>query len=401
MKLISLIADRLNNLDVDCIIDNGSLEITFDDISTKIKMDDDWDETYQRYQLARVKTFNSETRCLCFNKLVEMQVRKLSLDYFYDSQYTYKDSSGNEVTISSKCSAIYSLAHFESDLYPAYFDRLIKKRLARSNGKSINISHLMTTPFTATYISKSRKRPADIIEIALLKIKSCLFKLAVEQRECIEIWKQRELLNLPHCTEDSVEDFTMPKAVYNDTVVSYYKVARSSQFASQSFLDYFHVLEYHFLRVTEDKLHYQIRTMVNQTNFKANEDGLDKLIAMVRKQDAKSDETEMLRSVIEKFVPEDDFISYLKSVEHECGQKIYSKKRKIFGELLEIPLTEGHAISNAARALKHIRNAIVHSSDRYKREDCHIPLSESENIIAEFIPIIRYFAEKVIYGTAT
>ena len=59
-----------------------------------------------------------------------------------------------------------------------------------------------------------------------------------------------------------------------------------------------------------------------------------------------------------------------------------------------------HALSNAAKALKHIRNAIVHSSDRYKRDECHIPLTESEDTIGEYIPLVKYFAEQVIYGTA-
>jgi hypothetical protein len=83
------------------------------------------------------------------------------------------------------------------------------------------------------------------------------------------------------------------------------------------------------------------------------------------------------------------------------SEKPYSKKRKIFGELMEINLKEGHAISNAAKILKHIRNAIVHSSDKYQRDECHIPLSASDTTIVDFIPIVRFFAEKVIYGTAT
>ena len=83
------------------------------------------------------------------------------------------------------------------------------------------------------------------------------------------------------------------------------------------------------------------------------------------------------------------------------AEKLYTKKRKIFGEHLEINPREGHTLSNAASVLKHVRNAIVHSSDRYNRDECHIPLSGSEETIEEFIPLVRYFAERVIYGTAT
>jgi len=301
----------------------------------------------------------------------------------------------------NKCTPIYSLSHFDSDLYPNYFDRIIMKRLKRSPTRARTISSLLTNPNTAAYTAKSRKTPPNLAEIAVMKVNSCLFKLAVEHNDCLEIWKPKSSRALAISTDETAEDFSIPRANYDDNVVSYYKVAKSSPFPSQSFLDYFHVMEYHFLRVSEDKLHHQIRGMVNQTNFRANEDGLDKLISLVRRQDAKNDETEMLRSVIHKFVPEDELIDFIKKIEKDCGEKIYTKKSKIFGEQLEISINEGHAISNTAKVLKHIRNAIVHSSDRYKREDCHIPLSTSEELIEEFVPLVRFIAEKVIYGTAT
>jgi hypothetical protein len=99
-------------------------------------------------------------------------------------------------------------------------------------------------------------------------------------------------------------------------------------------------------------------------------------------------------------VPETDLIDFIEKFETACGEKIYSKKRTVFGEQVQVALVKDHALANAAKALKHVRNAIVHSSDKYKREECHIPLSDSENVIEEFIPLARFFAEKVIYGTA-
>ena len=94
-------------------------------------------------------------------------------------------------------------------------------------------------------------------------------------------------------------------------------------------------------------------------------------------------------------------IDEIKRIEAECGNQIYTKKRAIFGEQIEISTREGHAISNLSKALKHIRNALVHSSDKYKRDECHIPLTSTEHTIEEYIPIIKYLAEQIIYGTAT
>ena len=57
-------------------------------------------------------------------------------------------------------------------------------------------------------------------------------------------------------------------------------------------------------------------------------------------------------------------------------------------------------MSSAATIIKHIRNALVHSSDKYAREDCFIPLSEAEDHIVKYIPIVQFMAERVIFATA-
>jgi len=59
------------------------------------------------------------------------------------------------------------------------------------------------------------------------------------------------------------------------------------------------------------------------------------------------------------------------------------------------------AISNVAKLLKHVRNALVHSSDKYNRDECHIPLTESENILEDYIPLVRFLAKKVIYAKSS
>lgn len=109
----------------------------------------------------------------------------------------------------------------------------------------------------------------------------------------------------------------------------------------------------------------------------------------------------MLRSVLDRYVQEQDLIEFISEFETNVGEKIYSKRRRVFGEEVQISPIKDHALASSAKTLKHIRNAIVHSSDRYKREDCHIPLSDTEDLIAEFIPLVRFFAERVIYGSAT
>lgn len=68
--------------------------------------------------------------------------------------------------------------------------------------------------------------------------------------------------------DDGSDDNSIPRSNYDENVVSYYKVATASPFPSQSFLAYYHVLEYHFLRVSEDLLHHRLTVLLNEPRFK-------------------------------------------------------------------------------------------------------------------------------------
>lgn len=396
MSLAQHISDRLNALGVACSQENGDVVFLVDEGASTIHMDDTWEEAFDHYRRARSIFFDIDNRVLIHNNSVEMQLVRLDPGYFSPGQYIFKDHKSS-VSINSASEA-FSLAFFDSAEYEGFFKSRILPRLERVRIR--RISQIMWMPTTACYTIKGRKTPPNIREIALQVIKNCLFKLAVEQHDCLSVWKPKtKRLKLLHL-KPAVEDDSIPRASYDENVVSYYKVAKSSPFPSQSFLAYYNVLEYYFLRVSEDLLHHRLTAMLNDTRFHPDHNRLDRIISLVRGQDARSDETEMLRNVLDRFVPEGELIAFIHEFEDSCGEKIYSKKRKVFGEHIEIVLREGHVLSNAAKALKHVRNAIVHSSDRYKREECHVPLSETEDMIEEFIPLARFFAEKVIYGTA-
>lgn len=105
--------------------------------------------------------------------------------------------------------------------------------------------------------------------------------------------------------------------------------------------------------------------------------------------------------MLDRYVEEREMISLIERVEREWGENVYTKKRRVFGGELVVSKQPGHVIGNVAKALKHIRNAIVHSTDRYSREECHVPLSASEDIVAQYVPLIMFSAERVIFGTSS
>ena len=140
---------------------------------------------------------------------------------------------------------------------------------------------------------------------------------------------------------------------------------------------------------------------MNDPTFISNYDNVSRLIATIKRNDNTDDEKKMLRDVLKKYVPEEDYIEFVKDLEERKGEKLVTgSKQRIFGEQFTIKLKKGHALANTASLLKHIRNALVHSSDRYSREDCYLPFSESEEIFVKYIPLVQFMAEKVIYATA-
>jgi hypothetical protein len=400
MTMAKHIADRLTGLGAAVETKTRELVVTVDGVATRVRLDPEWEAPFDSYRRARSSTYDVTDWSYTHNASVEVPLTRLDPDVYRDTDDTkFTDDRGNVVTI-HRASHQYMFGHFDSADYERYFSSLVKVRLKRETKYARAMNILFRAPVCATYAAAGRRAPKNLKHLAFERMRSCLAKLAIERHACYEISKPRAVPRLASLDEPVESDWKIPRATYEPNLVNYYKVARASPFPSQSFLAYYHVLEYFFLRVAEDALHHQLRTYLNRTDFRPTHDGLDKVIALIRRHSANDDETDMLRRVLQRFVPEEEFIAYVTALEEKLGEKRYSKRRTIFGEALEISLKEGHALSNAARVLKQIRNAIVHSSDRYKREECHIPLTESEDTIGEFTPLVKYFAEQVIYGTA-
>ncbi len=402
MSLANDLAARFAGFGVPAVVHSETEVRVQGQVLVKIRLEDEWITSYRDYKRARSINFDVGQRTLIHNNSVEMQLTRLnSTPGLVSDSYALADRRGNTVEVKS-ASRIFSFAFFHSPEYERYFGARVKERILESSISIRRMHTLMWSPFTALYTCKGRKTPPDLLERATAAVKSSLFKIAVEQHDCLNIWKpvaRRLKFAQPAGAHDS--NNTIPSAKYDDPVVGYYKVAKASPFPSQSFLAYYNVLEYYFLRVTELVLHDRLQAVLNAPTFRADGESLDRVISLVRGRDARNDETEMLRAVLDRFVPEEDLIEFLIKIEDACGEKIYTKKRPVFGDQVHIAPLKDHALANAAKTLKHVRNAIVHSSDKYKRDERHIPLSDSENTVEEFIPLVRFFAEKVIYGTAS
>lgn len=396
-----------NGFDVE--INEDKITLKLDDLIVTSSIDEEWVKVITSFFKAKQYSFDSEARSLTAYRFLELPVVRLDPAFLPRPEHKFEDDRGNNVIISS-ASKEYILSLLSSEGARAPIFDLLKKRIRR-RGKhrmkradgsfSMRFEDLMHTPITAKYQVSRKLKKETIEERGRKRIKSCLFKLSYSTNEC---WELRETIKSKVAysfSNDDELDSSIPRANYLEDLVSYYKVAKSSQFPNQAFLSYYHILEYFFLRVSDEKIFESVKAHVNSLSFSANYENINKLLALVKKADNTSDETEMLKSVLNRYVAESDLIDFLLSLEKESGEKIFSDTKKVvFGEKASIKLEKGHALSNSAKVIKHIRNSLVHSSDRYSREDCFLPFSESESIVFEYVPLIRFLAERVIFATA-
>lgn len=408
------IAERLNILGCNAQVVEGGINLDFEDKSFFVDFEGEWLQRVNAFYRARQYRFDDERRVLFSNRSVEYLIVRLDPGFFQSVEFEFKDGHGNRVSISG-ASKEFLLSYFESERYNTSFHRVrgrLKRRYDIRHGSARRVAarrlgirpdDLLFSFHTATYTVERKPRGRNIDDVSLDRVKACLFVLAYKKNQSWQLSHEIKASGLIYSSskEEAGDEFDIPSAKYDDSTVTFYKVAKSSQFLSQVFLSYYHILEYHFLRVADESLYLAVCSQLNDPSFKASYDNVNKLLANIKRNDSTVDERQMLQGVLRKYVSEDDFIAFVQEFEHEIGDRLYtSTKQVVFGESFAIKLEKGHALSNTAAVLKHIRNALVHSSDRYAREDCFLPLSESENVVAKYIPLIKYLAEQVIFATA-
>lgn len=389
------------------------IELDVDDAQIRIPIDDEWKKAIDAFYKARQYSFDPERRVLSSNRAVEYLVVRLDPGFYYRISHEFSDVAENMVKL-TQASKEFQLSYFESKNYERSFDR-IKERIHRRTSRLAGVvrrnaqrrhyrfNDLFFNFHTITYAAKRKPRGKKIEDVAIGPVKACLFALAYRKDESWELSHEIKSKGLiyPHASHEAEEDLEIPRASYDDAAVTFYKVAKSSQFPSQVFLAYYHILELHFLRVADEALFNAVCAQLNNPDFRSTYENVTKLLAAIKRNDNTSNEKDMLLGVLRKYVAEEEFIEFVDELEKDAGEKYFTKpKKKIFGERYSIGLDKGHALNGAAIVVKHIRNALVHSSDKYAREDCFLPLSETEDVVVRYIPIVRFMAERVIFATA-
>lgn len=294
----------------------------------------------------------------------------------------------------------------KGEQFPFFQERLVRRI---GLGRTASASDMFRGILTARVYNVTQ----DWDEAALKKskelIEGCLFELTYLREIALDLksnWpislsmRRRErpfrLERIP-----VGEDLPLKGMRYDTNVTRFYQRAVSTDDAYTSFISFYHILEYFFISVSDAKLYSRLERIVNDPAFSARRKQLDRIITSVDEHSRESDETEMLKGVLSEYVEEDDLLDFLQKYEAHLEAKLYTEKTICFGyELEKMTIRSGHLFGPIAKRIKTIRNALVHSSDRYERKERYVPGEEASRMLSRELPLLRFLAEKVIIATA-
>ena len=165
------------------------------------------------------------------------------------------------------------------------------------------------------------------------------------------------------------------------------------------FLLFYQVLEYFFLTISDERLQ-RLTKRVSDPRFSTEAKSLDRVIQDVIEHKRTTDETEMLKLVLERYVDETELMEFIKAYEAYLKEPYYTKRRRRFGVDAEVKLAPGHLFGNVAKVVKTVRNALVHSSDFHERVERHVPFSEGTRLVELEVPLLQFLAERVIIASS-
>jgi len=279
------------------------------------------------------------------------------------------------------------------------------ERLRINRGReNPTLGDFLYAPLTIKVLGLNETSSDTAAKKALELIEGCLFNLAYLKGTSLvleeELPKRQALGDSFQFEEnDFGKELPLPRAKVNKDIARFYQRGMAVEDPVNQFLSFYQILEYFFLTVSDEELYRKLASLVNDPLFSAKPKHLDKVIQATLNHKRESDETEMLRLVISKHLDESELIAFIGAYEGHLGDKWYTKKRKLFGEENEVRATSGHVLGNVAKRVKLIRNALVHSSDRYNRQENFVPTRAAEMEILKEVPLVKYLAEKVIIAS--
>lgn len=372
-------------------------------------------QEYADFEKQRVKFETTPVECsMCSRNYREQIVRSIS--YFRRMQPLVFRLRERKIVFGEPSSdAIYVEIGPVSGNFLNYF-RFEKNWLERAGARSrwmrtgttgdTDIRNCHMKPLTIKVYNLSEQSIQSAVRRSSRVIENCLFQLSYLRDVALWLADEWPYKRLPRTrafrfTEPFRRDqIPLGEVNFNSDIIRFYEFGMSTDIPESRFLAFYQVLEYYFVSTSNERLHEKLSNRIKDPRFTLTSSNLDRLVFDVIKHRHETDEAEMLKNVLEKFVDETELIAFIKAYEKHLGETIYSKRHTVFGVPVEIRLEEGHVFGNVAKHIKEIRNALVHSTDKYERRVRHVPFTKTTEKIAQDIPLIKFLAERVIISSA-
>ncbi len=316
-----------------------------------------------------------------------------------------KDSDEIYVEIDEASMSFINFFRFEEAYLQISIDRINRNAIFMDKRRKQKLQDVLYRPLTIKVYNLHKTSTETALDASIPIVDACLFELPYLKNVVItlqEEWprKQPKIAPFRYDELNSGNELPLRHVQYNSDTIRFYQRGMNSTDPVNAYLSFYQILEYFFVSISDEQLYSKLARYINDPKLSATPTNLDRIIQEVTEHKGETDETEMLKNVFTKFIDETDLIDFIRSYEKYLGDNLYTKKRVLFGVELEAKLVSGHTSGNIAKRIKTIRNALVHSSDRYERKERYIPSLQAENLIRLEIPLLKFIAEKVIVSSA-
>jgi hypothetical protein len=347
-------------------------------------------------------------------------MREQPVNYLGSHRYRYRPPfMGDEIVFGDKTDSFpFAVIGKASRFFSNYFrfdETFAQLSLARMRRRSYYLRHrelekddIRAYRYDPTTIRVDNLQENSVdaaLRASSALIDGCLFHLSYLQDlplGLMEEWPKSTPREFRLEERKRQRELSLPSVRFNADVVKLYQRGMGAEDPVTQFLSFYQVLEYFFISVTDEQLYARLSSRISDPAFSTTPRKLDSLIQDVLDHGRTTDELEMLKAVLRKHVSENELIHFISEYEDFLDERAYTKRRKIFGkEVGEVKLEEGHVFGNIARRVKVLRNALVHSSDRYERGERFVPLTAAhEKTVRREIPLVRFLAERIVIATS-
>lgn len=319
--------------------------------------------------------------------------------------FVFGDPQSGEtyLTVGAATTAFTNFFRFD----PVYME-ICRERMAHApvNGSPTDIRRGLYRPPTIRVHGLGKKTIKDALAVSGELIDYCLFELSYLKHLPVGLarqWPARRRMEddgFKFGGEIEGNVLPLPRVEFDIDVIQFYQLGMASRLPVLQFWAFYQVLERHFVESSDEILHRKLAARLNDPRFKPSSTQLDRVVQDVLDHLGETGDVEMLRHVLEKYVSEEELIAFIREYEEYLGAEHYTRRRRLFGEDLQVRLSPGTVIDNVARTVMTIRHTLVFSADRQSRTSRNIGFDQLAELLEPEIPLMKFLAERVIIGSA-